>query len=263
MSSENSQPKYGRRTLLRTVGTVSSITLLSTNSIAQSENSEVVAPEESEVLIKEENYIIRKITVSGTVFATKVYTGGPMEGKVKQVKVGEDDSVVFSEEGVSVQDASIEVVTASEEVEKSGNEVIKRSKNLGGSIGFSCDANYCEDGTYAHKYGGVTFELTELANGIGHAVLAGAIGGLLATYTVYKASAGIVGLLSDTLINMNTGKTYTFIPIDVDRKQWWGAGDLKPKVKNKIGQGWDLDRWQVSTFHTGDKHLGHFTGGCQ
>jgi hypothetical protein len=236
--------------------------LLSTTSKAQESLPSKKNVEESKVLSKTSTYVIRKIVIDGEVFVTKVHTGGREEGQVSYARVGADDAIAFAEEEGRNTDSSVEVRSATTTLQQSGSIGIKRAKNLGGSLGYGCDADFCTTHTYTHQYGGVTFELTKLASAVSHAALAGLLASILATYTVYEATAGVVGFLTDTLVNLTSTKKFTFIPVDVDREQWWGAGDLKPKVKNKVGNDWDMHRWDCNTFYTGDKHLGFLNENC-
>lgn len=248
-----------RRFFMKSTGAIISGTALTGTAAAQSSTG--LSIEESKVLVEQDDYIIRKTTTNEEVYVTKFYTDGPKQGQMELVELGQASNVSLSEES-NGPSLSTNTVGAEAQISASGNVIVTRSKNIGGLTGESCDTNFCSGFTYDHRYGGFTFELNDVVSNFSQAVLGTALANLLVQYTRWGASSNIPSLLAGFLVSSLSGSSFTFIPRDVDKEQWWGAGSLKPKVKHGAAEGWDVHYSDVVVFYTGDQHVNFLDGRC-
>jgi len=229
--------------------------------VASAQSSETPTIHESKVLVKRDNFVIRKTIADDEVHITKFYTEGPKQGQMELAKAGEAGSVSFREESDGSEIGS-DSVSAESLVETSGDVIVERSKSIGGKTGESCDTDYCDGFTYEHRWGGFTFELVDVVGNITKTVLGTGLSNLIVQYTRWGSKTNLPSLLAGFLIGTLSGNSFTFVPYDVDKEQWWGAGELNPKVKHGAAEGWDKDYNDVTVFYTGDQHISFLNGSC-
>jgi hypothetical protein len=186
-----------------------------------------------------DTYKINKVVTGDEELFMRIYTNGSKKGQIEHLERYQN------KDGKS--DIRLNSNPVSNEIK---DTIVVRLKELGGSLNEDCKYNYCSGFDYTHKYGGVTFELTDFAQELSYSALTAAILTIVENISRSNPQSWIIDLIVGQVLNELTGNTFTWIPRDND-------GFYGPEVQHCVVEGWNKDPQEIDSIasNMGKGHL--------